>query len=377
MVRSQVKTLRTPARQGPHWKTLLREVATRVDLTFDGLAHGFLIEVKRTGGRNGGPAKPATVRSVESALNAVLLPAFGDLLARDLTAQIIVAELESLGLRAYAELTKGRLLWTLSDFCKYAVSVGAADRNPVVDVPREARPRKRVKDRGRSKTCVLSLGEIARLIYADHIPFERRFLWALLLLTGGRVGEVVALRFGDWAPELMPLGQLAIRRTYDCKAETDTPGKLGVFVDTKTDDIRYFPTHPALIPFCFESRDNYVRRNGCMPGPEVLLCDRHVPKSGGRRSIWHPPTVLINFRDDLESVGVSAPASGPRKTHDTRHTLINRLRRAGVDSFTVQAITHSASEIAHGSAFAGYVQVDHEEMSRAMTKLRICRGKKT
>lgn len=347
----------------PSWAEFLRAEPIRREATFAELAPAFLAQMAKSGGRDGGPAKPSTLRSLRSTLNTVLLPAFAERRARDIDARIIEAWLASMKaaragdgtLRPYAERTRGRFFWTLSDFLQFAVDVGAADKNAARDVRREARPSKRLCDPNRSRHGVLSLGQIRALIYSKSIAFGDRLLFALLLLTGMRVSEAVALEWRDWDPLASPLGMLTIARQWDCKAENED-GTTGRLIATKTEEIRYAPVMPTLVEFFIEARDRFIEREGRLPSPFDLMISKRLPD--GSRDYINPPTVLRHFRASMVELGFPHPSSGPRRTHDNRRTFINRARRAGAPRDAIRAITHADESQRLSDAHSAYVHLE-------------------
>ena len=86
--------------------------------------------------------------------------------------------------------------------------------------------------------AVFTEAEVEQLISTPVIAVHRRVAYALEFLTGLRTGQVSALRWGDYEPDMKPLGRLVSALSYDSKRKLVKATKTGV-----THEV---PVHPTL-----------------------------------------------------------------------------------------------------------------------------------
>lgn len=204
-------------------------------------------------------------------------------------------------------------------------------------VKRGELPKKRDKDRRWRALAMFTRDEILDLIYDERIPLRRRVTYALLFLTGSRVGEIVALRWVDYDPTLKPLGRILIVEQHGGD-------------ETKTENPRAVPVHPLLAAILaawkLEGFALFFRR-------KPTSSDYIVPRlrtRGGK-----PPTVpyqdarrvWVNLQEDLELLGHRR-----RRVHDMRRTLASLAMADGADKYFLQWITHGPQK---DDAFDDYV----------------------
>ena len=80
---------------------------------------------------------------------------------------------------------------------------------------------------------------MARFIYDERIPWDRRVLYALEFLTGLRTGEAAIRRWRDWEPSFKgELGRIVAATAYNTRHKVEKT--------TKTDVEKWIPVHPAL-----------------------------------------------------------------------------------------------------------------------------------
>ena len=165
--------------------------------------------------------------------------------------------------------------------------------------------------------ALFTRAELELLISADVVPWDRRVLNALMLLTGGRLGEVVGLRWRDLDETAEQLKRLDISRSYDQATKTESP--------------RSVPVHPVLDKIIMEwKRDGFFTIMGRRPTRDDLI----VPSRRGRIRSRHQ--VRNTFLEDLQRRELR-----PRRVHDTRRTFITIARVDGARLDVLEQITHA------------------------------------
>jgi len=91
----------------------------------------------------------------------------------------------------------------------------------------------------RSRDGGYATEDVARFIYDERIPADRRMLYALEFLTGMRTGEAAVRRWRDWEPKFKgELGRLVAATAYNTRFQVEKT--------TKTDIEKWLPVHPVL-----------------------------------------------------------------------------------------------------------------------------------
>lgn len=200
----------------------------------------------------------------------------------------------------------------------------ASDAMAELDLDRDPMARiKRPKVGGRLKRerGTLSRVEVQALLDAAKQFVPQRFAEiAAMALTGGRAGEVYALKWGDldYAME-----SIEVQRSH-------WKGHEG---PTKTDDPRTVPLHPSLAAILQEHRERLVREQHC-----GLKSGLVFPNDFGTH---RTPQSLY------ESLGVAVEAAGI-KIHVTpqvlRRTFNTLMMLSGTDRIALRAIMGHTSE---------------------------------
>lgn len=198
--------------------------------------------------------------------------------------------------------------------------------NSPCHLPRRAMPSATDKDPEARSGWIFEREEAEALMSDPRILPDRRMLYAILFLAGTRFGEVAALRWRDWAPELEPLGRLQIAKSIE-RATRKVKG-------TKTGVVRQVPVHPTLATLLQGWKaTGYEGVYGRPPGDDDLLVPnrRLLP-----RSVYADNESL---RRDCATLGIRY-----RSLHKTRRTLISLAMDDGVRGEVFEWITHDASK---------------------------------
>lgn len=205
-----------------------------------------------------------------------------------------------------------------------AVIEGHVKSSPCV-LPKGALPTLTDKDAEWREGAVFSRDEVLSLLFDSRIPADRRALYAVLMLTGCRIGEATALRWRHYNAERQPLGSLLVAHSIERRTR--------VVKRTKTGVTRTVPVHPLL-----RSVLATWRTTGCAailghePEPDDLVLPSRTRGHRGARQ------VLASLQDDLARLGFR-----PRRVHDTRRTLISLARAGGARADVLRWITHGGS----------------------------------
>ena len=191
-----------------------------------------------------------------------------------------------------------------------------------VALPRGERPRKADVDPAWRAGAVLTRDEVEAVLSDDRIRDDRRALWALLLLTGMRLGEATELRWSDYDAAARPLGRLTISRSR--------AANRAAVSGTKTGSTRECPVHPILAAELARWRlSGWEAWQGRPPQPSDLVCPG---QTGRHRGAGH---TLRAWHDDLATLGLRE-----RRIHDCRRTLVTLARADGARVDLLRWATH-------------------------------------
>lgn len=217
-------------------------------------------------------------------------------------------------------------------------------------------PKKLDRDVDWRSSAVYTREEAERLISDDRIDLDRRVLYALLLLSGGRSNEVAALRWRDYDQSAVPLHRITIA-AQTASATTRR--------ETKTSRVKLVPVHPVLAAILAEWRmSGFELLFGRAPRPD----DPIVPSRRGveRFRVKTYDTLVA----DLERIGVRRP---PAARHAMRATFLTLAEASGCNMAIVMRITHAAPSTVVG----GYIRTGWTELAAEVAKIRVERRRAT
>ena len=188
--------------------------------------------------------------------------------------------------------------------------------------------------------------EVQTIISTPTIPWDRRMVYALELLMGGRTGEVAALRWRHYDSAKQPLGEMLVAHSYDSR-EHRVKG-------TKTNAVRHVPVHPTLAAMLAEWRlSGWAAMMGRQPEPDDLIVPLPPAAAAARTEREGEP-----FRDHNYSGkqwrNFDEPALGwrHRRHYDTRATFITLTLEDGASREIIETrVTHTRKR---RGAFDGY-----------------------
>jgi integrase len=220
--------------------------------------------------------------------------------------------------KAYAPMTVHRCYGVLRACFRSALREGLVTTNPcTLTTLDQELPKRADADPNWRKQAVFKPKEIVALISDERVPEIRRMLYGLTFFGGLRLGEAVARTWGNYDPEMEPLGELKVATQHDGRR-------------LKTDNPRDVPVHPTLAKMLASWRERYAIFYGEEPTPDALIV-RNV--QGGR---FLPSTTLENLQNDLKKLGLRR-----RRFHDLRRSFVTLARAGGASSDLLLWVTHT------------------------------------
>lgn len=235
---------------------------------------------------------------------------------------------------------------------RQAMNDAVADRlipaNPCVLKKKEV-PKKRDKDPAWRTTAIYTRREVEQLISDERVPEERRTLYGLLFIGGNRISEISGLRIHRYDATMEPLGCLHFSVAWNRKRKVEK--------GLKTDVPRDVPVHPTLAKLLGRWLvGGWERYMGRPPRPDDLL----MPS--GADGYLKDNTAHANLQQDLKVLGMR-----PRRTHDTRRTMITLARTDGANPDILKWITHGPTE----AILDVYTSFPWEALCTEIAKLRL------
>ena len=220
--------------------------------------------------------------------------------------------------------------------------------NPIL-VPRGVLPPVQDKDPTWRVKAIFTAGEVEQLISDERIAIHRRVAYTLEFLGGFRMGEASALRWGDYEPDIEPLGRITSGLAYNSERK--------VVKETKTGVAHEVPVHPTLAKVLGAWKlTGWRQRMGRAPRPDDLI----IPtKNDTHRDVRK---ALEDFHEDLTRLGLRR-----RRHYDSRRTVISLGLDGGASKDILQSITHPRP----ADAFDLYRTASWAARCEAIAKIRV------
>lgn len=205
-----------------------------------------------------------------------------------------------------------------------AVVAGALEASPW-RLPRGALPALTDKRAEFRAAAVFTREEAIALCTDPQIPPDRRVLYALLVLTGCRFGEVAALRWRHYDAARRPLGRLTVSVSIERRSRAEKGVKSGV--------AREVPAHPALAAILKAWRGAGWRAMlEREPGPDDFVIPSRMGGARGERQAH------ARLQEDLVRLGFRG-----RRVHDLRRTFVSLCRDDGARGDVLRWVSHGGS----------------------------------
>lgn len=206
--------------------------------------------------------------------------------------------------------------------------------------------------------AVFSRVEVEHLITDPEVAEVRRLIYALVFLTGARIGEVIALRWSD-IHERAPLDMLLIAKSYDTKKKRIGPPK------TRTG--REVPIHPTMAKLLVRWREvGWPSTFGRTAKADDLIVPYPLTRGRGRRiggptTCWSADTFRKRCYEDCARF-----TWRKRAPHDGRSTFISLTTEDGCSPI-LERVTHAPQQTVR----AGYTRPTWAALCAEMMKYRI------
>lgn len=177
--------------------------------------------------------KPNTEKTVKSYLEAHLLPAFGEYRLDNLTTPVIQKQVNKWANKANRQSKNAfdsyhKLVGLNKRILKYGVSLQLLKHNPALDV---ITPRK--KQEKKTKIKFLDKQELKQFLsyldtldQSDYKNLFNTVLYKLLLATGLRIGEAMAL---EWSDVDLENGVIDVSKTLNKRIEINSPKSMASY----------------------------------------------------------------------------------------------------------------------------------------------------
>jgi len=256
---------------------------------------------------------------------------------------------------------------TLNTMFRDAVSDELISANPVTLRPDDLPP-KIDKDPAWRRTAIFDRAEVEMLMRDCRVPLHRRVRYALLFLSGARLGEAGGLVFSDYEQEVEPLGRLVFSKQWHTKRQATAPLKTA----RKGITSREMPVHPVLADILdYWWREGWERTYGRTPRNEdIIIPNPFVPgkgrRVGGPTTHVRSDTVWSDLDADCRALGIRH-----RRTHDLRRTFITLASEDGARRDILKWGTHGRPR---ADIMDGYTEVFWKPLCIEVAKLRFSIG---
>jgi len=280
--------------------------------------------------------------------NAVMknwvVPLWGEVNPKKLTVKMIDEAMRgvtsAMTWRPIAGATKNRILSVLSEMYVHLIEEGLLKTNPTRDVVR-------CNSYPEQPRSALSLGEMRALFPEDRAELKRiwrnqKYICAFLVLrdTGLRPGELVALKWGDWNPDIK---FFPILRAIESGSKKEKGTKTG-------------STKPAIITDQTAVEIEALRKKVKPKSPdEYIFCNKYgIPYGTGRLS--------QNFHKAVKLAGIHRPELTP---YWLRHTFNSRMLETMDEKLVQQLMGHNTEAMTRH-----YRHADKESLTRTAISIR-------
>jgi integrase len=251
-------------------------------------------------------------------------------------------------MRALAPRTIRHIYGQLRVMFREAVTDGVIAATPCV-LAKGDLPKKVDKDPTWRSRAIYARPEVEALMSDERIPLIRRVRYAGLFLTGMRVGELAARLWRDIDAQTEPLGRIDVNTSFSRKRKR--------IKGVKTDRPRQVPIHPVLARVLAAWKlSGWAQTFGRQPGLDDLVWPSATLQN------LRDPVVLKELREDCAKLGFP-----PRRTHDTRRTLISFARTDGANKDTFRQITHQPE----GDQMDEYTTLPWSALCAEMSKVKL------
>lgn len=276
-----------------------------------------------------------SLRNESQRLRQHIVPVLGDKRLTEIRRQDVrdlVAAFQSTPSKATGKLPAPRMVHRIYEDLRtlYAYAVEVDEIVPVspctLKVKRGELPKKKDADPRWRAGAVFTREEVERLLSDREVELPHRVNYALMFLTGSRVGEVVALKWSDYDPAAEPLGRIVFATQHGGE-------------ETKTETPREVPVHPVLASVLATWKlEGFALYVGRRPRPDDYIVPRIRTKGPDKIPYQAAKTVWRHLQEDLARLGFRR-----RRVHDSRRTLITLARVDGARPDLLHWITHGSS----------------------------------
>ena len=223
----------------------------------------------------------------------------------------------------YSPQTQAHLLRTLSNILKHAKRSKIITENPCDDLPHDEKPivspqltEADFLDADEAKTFLAALEEYAPLFWKAY--------FTLLLFSGLRRGEALALRWTDYSPEKK---MLTVSKSISPTFDKDGPK---VFVKpTKTGLERTVPLADGIVDMLEQLRRDAMEKYGAEFSETFFIFGK--PRNPTEPTFYTDPTVWIKRFERRYGLKECSP-------HDLRHTCATLILESGGDLKQAQRV---------------------------------------
>ena len=299
-----------------------------------------------------------------------ILPVIGHHLRLDaVTTEHIEAVMAAVKAKGLAPRTRRHVYWTA-----HAMFGEAIPRLLMVNpcqLKRRQLPKKKDADPEWRATAIFTRAEVVMLLTDERIPPDRRVVYAFMFLAGLRFGEASALKWRHYLPELEPLGQLQVARSFDSRERR--------LKDTKAERPRKVPVHSWLADILAGWRAGWAEMMGRPPAADDPIVPTkkgtHRNCSTGWKQLNGEPGRVGRVKRNGERGKRGKPNPGdlarlglrPRRQHDARRTFITLARADGARKDLLRLVTHGPE----GDIIDIYSEMPWAPLCKEIAKLQL------